>query len=111
MRQLRLVVWLMALMAFAWPIGLLHTTKAEVSANEAAMSDCRYHAPPPQPCPDENTAKQAAGTCCPLMAAMVALIPSAPEYAERQFRYDYSPSGATGQPGLLFTKDPPPPRV
>jgi hypothetical protein len=111
MRQLRLVVWLMALMAFAWPVGLLHTTKAEVSTNQTAMSDCPYHAPPPQPCPDKGGAKHAAGTCCPLMAAMVALMPSAPEYSERQIRYDYAPSVATGQPGLLFTKDPPPPRV
>jgi hypothetical protein len=75
------------------------------------MSDCPDHAPPPQPCPDKGTAKHATGTCCPLMSAMVALMPSAPEFTELKNQYDYMPSVAAGQPGLLVTKDPPPPRV
>lgn len=111
MTPVRALVWLMVLVAFAWPVGLWHATKAEAAMGRTAMSDCPYHAPPPQPCPDRDTAKHAAGTCCLLMAGMVALMPSALEYTGRQARYDYTPSVAAGQAGLLLTKDPPPPRV
>jgi hypothetical protein len=108
--RVRGLVWLIALCAFLLPPAFAPTT-AMASSDHVSISDCPYHAPPPQPCPDKGTARHAAGTCCPLMAAMVALMPSAPEYTERQVQYDYMPSVATEQPGLLFTKDPPPPRV
>ncbi len=35
------------------------------------------HAPPPDPCPSEGTAKHAASACCPLMSGAVALLPAA----------------------------------
>jgi hypothetical protein len=99
---------LVAPCAFLLPTVFAPTT-AMPSSDHASISDCPHHVPPSQHCPDKGTAKHA--TCCPLMASMVAPMPSAPEYSERQIRCDYAPSVATGQPGLNFTRDPPPPRV
>ena len=66
----------------------------------------------PIPVRTKDTAKHAAGECCPLMSGAVALLPAtmasgvtaASSHAPPRVR---SPSLI----GLLFTQDPPPPRV
>ena len=41
---------------------------------QASSVDCPDHAPPPDPCPSEGTAKHAASACCPMMSGAVALL-------------------------------------
>jgi hypothetical protein len=105
----RLLVWLIAAVALLVPPGL--TVHAMAPAGQAASVDCPDHAPPPDPCPEHDTAKHAAGACCPMMSGAVALLPATiasgeavPAQAPPQVR---SPSLT----GRLFTQDPPPPRI
>jgi hypothetical protein len=111
MASVRLLVWPIILLAFAWPAGLSHSAKSDAATAGMAMSDCPFHAPPPHPCPDEGTAKHAAGTCCAMMAGMAALMPATPEYVACPREHDYVPFVESRQTGLLLTKDPPPPRA
>ena len=110
MTRLRLLVWLLALLALIAPPGT--TIHAMAAASHASSVDCPDHAPPPpDPCPSEGTAKHAASTCCPLMSATVAL-PAAPPGVEAPAFLDRPVSAAVHLlAGRLFTKDPPPPRV
>jgi hypothetical protein len=109
MTRLRLLVWLVALMALIAPPGMsLH---AMAAASQASSVDCPDHAPPPDPCPSEGTAKHAASACCPLMSGAVALMP-APAGIETPNELDVPMLlRVRSLAGLLFTKDPPPPRV
>lgn len=128
MTRLRSLAWLIALIAFLAPSfgagaamhpaasmeqGLMEQGLMEQGPMERDPTvDCPDHAAPPaDPCPDRGTAKHAAGQCCPMMSCVFAVLP--PAAAE-----DASPS--VGQPlrapvhilvGLIFTQDPPPPRV
>ena len=110
MVRLRLLVWLTALVALAAPPGLtLHAMAAPAGA--AASVDCPDHAPPPDPCPADGTAKHAASTCCPLMAGAVALLTPAMTI-EAPFAFTaVAASPARSLSGRIPTKDPPPPRV
>jgi hypothetical protein len=111
MVRLRSFLWLMALVAFAVSsLGTAVVGHVAVSADEAAISDCPDHAPPPD-CPSQGTAKHAAGECCPLMSSVVALLPPV---APVQTAVPYHAPHATiarDLTGLVFTQDPPPPRV
>ena len=108
MTRLRLLVWLMALMALIAPPGM--SAHAMMPAAEASSVDCD-HAPPPDPCPDAGTAKHAASACCPLMSGAVAVLP-APAVMETPVPFDILLSPRVcSLAGRLFTKDPPPPRV
>jgi hypothetical protein len=109
MTRLRLLVWLVALMALIAPPGMsLH---AMAVAPQASSVDCPDHAPPPDPCPNEGTAKHAASACCPLMSGAVALLP-APAVMEAPLPFDVLlPLRVRSLAGRLFTQDPPPPRV
>lgn len=109
MTRLRLLVWLIALMALIAPPGMsLH---AMTAAPQASSVDCPDHVPPPDPCPSEGTAKHAASACCPLMSGAVALLP-APTDIDMPVLFDARLSMyARSLVGLVFTKDPPPPRV
>ena len=108
MTRLRLFVWLIALMAFIAPPGM--SAHAMMPAAEASSVDCD-HAPPPDPCPSEGTAKHAASACCPLMSGAVAVLP-APAVMETPVPLDVLLSlRVRSLAGRLFTKDPPPPRV
>ena len=109
MIRARLLVWMIAVVALLAPPGM--TAHAMAPAGQAAMVDCPGHAPPPDPCPDHDTAKHAAGACCPLMSGAAALLPAAaanggaaPSHAVPQV---HSPALV----GRLFAQDPPPPRV
>jgi hypothetical protein len=105
----RLFVWLIALMAFIAPPGM--SAHAMMPAAEASSVDCPDHAPPPDPCPSEGTAKHAASACCPLMAGAVAVL-AAPADIDTPVLLDVFLSLRTRSlAGRLFTKDPPPPRV
>ncbi|HET9540094.1 MAG TPA: hypothetical protein VFQ46_05800 [Candidatus Limnocylindria bacterium] len=109
MTRLRLFVWLVALMALIAPPGM--SAHAMMPAAEASSVDCADHAPPPDPCPDEGTAKHAASACCPLMSGAVALLPP-PTEVETPVLFDVHLSLLVRSlVGRIFTKDPPPPRV
>jgi hypothetical protein len=109
MTRLRLLVWLIALMALIAPPGM--TIHAMAAGPEMAAVDCPDHGPPPDPCPSEGTAKHAANTCCPLMSGAVALLP--PQMGvETRVPFDVHLSQrARSLVGRVFTQDPPPPRV
>lgn len=116
MTRARTLIWLIALAAFVVPsFGVAAATHAMtpdvVVEAHAAMVDCPDHAPPPKPCPEQGTAKHAASQCCPLMSGSVALLPSMP--FESQASLVESPLLALAHrlKGLIFTQDPPPPRV
>ena len=109
MTRLRLLVWLVALMALIAPPGM--TVHAMAAASQASSVDCPDHAPPPDPCPSEGTAKHAASTCCPLMSGTVAVL-IAPAGIEAPAFVDAPlPPSVRSLVGRVFTKDPPPPRV
>jgi hypothetical protein len=108
MSRLRLLVWLVALMALVAPPGM---TIHAMAAPQASSVDCPDHAPPPDPCPSEGTAKHAANTCCPLMSGAVALLPAATGI-ERPVLFAVDlPLHGRSLVGHVSTKDPPPPRV
>jgi len=109
MTRLRLLTWLIALAALIAP----PVTAVHAMTPAAAMTgvDCLDHAPPPDPCPEKDTARHAMATCCPMMAGAVALLsPSAGNEAAVSFHPPVPPL-ARQLSGLLFTQDPPPPRV
>ena len=109
MTRLRLLVWLIALMALIAPPGM--SIHAMAAASQTSSVDCPDHAPPPDPCPSEGTAKHAASACCPLMSGAVALLP-APADIETPVLLDVLLSlRVRSLVGRIFTKDPPPPRV
>jgi hypothetical protein len=109
MTRLRLLVWLVALMALIAPPGM--TIHAMAAVSQMSSVDCPDHAPPPDPCPSEGTAKHAASACCPLMSGTVALLPPA-SGVETRVPFDVRLSQRVRSlVGRVFTQDPPPPRV
>jgi hypothetical protein len=109
MTRLRLLVWLIALMALIAPPGM--TIHAMAAVSQMSSVDCPDHAPPPDPCPSEGTARHAASACCPLMSGAVALLPP-PTDIETPVLFDVHLSlRVRSLVGRIFTKDPPPPRV
>ena len=109
MTRLRLFVWLIALMAFLAPPGM--SAHAMMPASHASSLDCPDHAPPPDPCPNDGTAKHAASACCPLMSGAVALLPPAAAIDTPVFLDAPVLVRGRSLAGRLFTQDPPPPRV
>ena len=109
MIRARLLVWMIAVVALLAPPAM--TVHAMAPAGQAATVDCPGHAPPPDPCPDHDTAKHAAGACCPLMSGAVALLPAVIASGETAS----SPTPRLGRApsliGRIVTQDPPPPRV
>lgn len=97
MRRARLLVWLLALVALAIPVGIAAPSQA-------------HHAEMSSDCPHKDTAKHAAGTCCPLMACAAALLPVSDRMAPSSVMLHVS-SPSRNLTGLTYTKDPPPPRV
>jgi hypothetical protein len=111
MVRVRSLLWLLALVAFALSsLGTASLGHEAVPPDQTAMADCPDHAPPPD-CPSQGTAKHAAGKCCPLMAGVVALLPTVAA-AQTAMPYHVRPATiARNLVGLTFTQDPPPPRV
>ena len=116
MTRTRSLVWLLALVAFVVPtfgtaVASHAMSPAMVHGAQAASADCPDHAPPPEDCPDQGTARHAAGQCCPLMAGVVAVLPPASVGAVPAPLHDWLAVPARQLTGLTFTQDPPPPRV
>jgi hypothetical protein len=109
MIRARLLVWMIAMLALLAPPGMI--AHAMAPAGQAAMADCPGHAPPPDPCPDHDTAKHAAGACCPLMSGAVALLPAAIASSETASSPAPRLVRAPSLIGRIVTQDPPPPRV
>ncbi|WP_421996783.1 hypothetical protein [Reyranella sp.] len=108
MGRLRLLVWLVALVALMAPPGL--AVHALAAPEGEAVEGCPDHAPPPDPCP-EGADKHASGTCCPLMAGALALMaPSAGLDAPPAADAPEAPPAAS-LTSRMSAKDPPPPRV
>jgi hypothetical protein len=112
MLRLRSFLWLMALVAFAMPtFGTASDGHARAIAAHAASTDCPNHAPPPDPCPSKDTAKHAAGECCPLMSSTLALLPLALDGDVKGPFHAPATKPVRSLAGQVFVKDPPPPRV
>jgi hypothetical protein len=110
MTRVRLLVWLVTLVALIAPPGLAAHASATPSG-EAAAVDCPDHAPPPAPCPDEGTARHAASTCCPLMMSAVALLAPAPVLVGSLTAAMPAARQARSLAGRTLATDPPPPRL
>ena len=109
MKTTRVLIWLVSLVALMMPP--VATGHAMAPPQHVASVDCPDHAPPPDPCPSEGTAKHAASACCPLMSGTVAVL-IAPAAIETPVFIDAPLStSARSLVGCVFTKDPPPPRV
>jgi len=109
MMPARLLVWMIAAIALLAPPGM--TAHAMAPPGEAASVDCTHHAPPPDPCPDHDTSRHAAGVCCPLMSGAVALLPAAITSGETALSRPLPQVRSPNLVGRVFTQDPPPPRV
>jgi hypothetical protein len=103
----RLLVWMVALVALLMPPGM--AVHAMASSGQAASLDCPDHAPPP--CPDHDTAKHAAGACCPLMSGAVALLPTALVVGEAASSSALVRIHVPSLTGRIVKQEPPPPRV
>ncbi len=97
MRRARLLVWLLALMALAFPVGIAAPSRA-------------HHATMSSDCPHKDTAKHAASICCPLMACTAALLPAS-DGTVASIAMPHVTSPSRRLTGLTYGKDPPPPRV
>jgi hypothetical protein len=112
MIRARSLVWLVALIAFLVPtLAMASMAHANAPVEGTALADCPEHAPPPDPCPAKDTAKHAAGDCCPLMTSVLALLPSVAGDDLTMSVHSRVAECVHSFAGRLFTKDPPPPRV
>ena len=116
MTRARILVWLIALVAFVVPsFGTAAASHAMTSSMthgaQAATVECPDHAPPPEDCPAQGTAKHAAGQCCPMMSCTFAVLPPASAGVAPAPRHAWLSAPVRSLIGLTFTQDPPPPRV
>ncbi len=117
MTRLRSLLWLLALCALVFPSFGIAVVPSHASspahgappAMQMSAMDCE-HAPPPPDCPDRGTARHAAGTCCPLMSASVAVLLPEIGMVGPPAAFVRVLSGATRLAGLSSIQDPPPPR-
>ena len=111
MVRLRALFWLAVLVTFAAPsFGVAPVAGAHAAAAQAVSADCPDHAPPPDPCPAKDTAKHAAGECCPMASSTLAVLP--PTVASDAASAFEAPIARPVRSfvGHVSTKDPPPPR-
>jgi hypothetical protein len=116
MTRARSLVWLIALVAFVVPsfgtAAASHAmTPSMAHGAQVASSECPDHAPPPEDCPAEGTAKHAAGQCCPMMSCTFAVLPPMTADNRPAPLRAWLATPARDLTGLTFTQDPPPPRV
>ncbi|MBL0898589.1 MAG: hypothetical protein IBJ17_07820 [Reyranella sp.] len=116
MTRLRSLLWLLALGALVFPsfgIAVVPSHASSAHAVPPAMQmtslECE-HAPPPPDCPDRGTARHAAGTCCPLMSASVAVLLPEMGMEGPPAAFVRVLAGAARLAGLSSVQDPPPPR-
>jgi hypothetical protein len=106
MKLVRAFAWLLTVVAFMMPAATIQPASA-MPGHEMTVG-CHDHMPPP-PCPDHDTAKHAAGTCCPSMAA--ALLPArVAAQQSAQSSMDRTSTPVAGLMGFSRAKEPPPPR-
>jgi hypothetical protein len=96
MRFLRILVCLIAVVALAAPPVAVH------AAPPVAHAD--------MDCSDHGDAKHSMGACCPMVVIGYAVVPTAPAEAPIQ-TVDRLLGASSALDGLIFTQDPPPPRV
>jgi hypothetical protein len=87
------------------------TVHAMAPAGHAATVDCPGHAPPTHPCPDHDTAKHAAGACCPLMSGAIGLLPPSAVNGEAASTQAVPQVRSPDLIGRVVAQDPPPPRA
>jgi len=107
--RLRSLLWLLAFVAFVLPPSVGPVASMAMSGHQRA-SDCDHHTPPP-PCPDKDSAKHAAGLCCPLMAQVLATLPALIDTTDLDATEHGAISTTARYVGLSPRKDPPPPRA
>jgi hypothetical protein len=116
MTRTRSLVWLIAVIAFVVPsfgtaVASHAMTPSMTHGAQAASVECPDHAPPPEDCPAEGTAKHAAGQCCPMMSCTFAVLPPASADGALALHHIWLAAPVRSLTGLTFTQDPPPPRV
>jgi hypothetical protein len=119
MTRLRSFLWLLALGALVFPSFGIAMAPSHASSQahatppveQTASMDCEHaRPPPPVDCPAQGTAKHAAGTCCPLMSASVAiLLPTVVAEAPLP-AFVLVLAGVIRLTGHFSAQDPPPPR-
>jgi hypothetical protein len=102
------LLWLIALAAFVCPpaIAAAATTGSATASVSHHCADC-----PPPPCPENGSARHAAGLCCPLMAHAMAVLSSTVIVASSTDADAIPVSAGRDLTGLSPHQDLPPPRV
>jgi|SRR5579883_2563315 len=101
-------LWLIALAAFVCPPAI--AAAATTGRAKASVSHhCTDGSPPP--CPENGSARHAAGLCCPFMAQAMAVLPPAVVLERLDDGDSFPASAGRGLTGLSPHQDPPPPRV
>jgi hypothetical protein len=108
--RLRNLLWLVAMTAFLLPSFVGSPAASDRMMMHPVMSDCGHDAPPP-PCPEKDTARHAAGLCCPFMSGLGELLPPVATVGTRGVHASYTVPAARHLTGLSPHEDPPPPRV
>lgn len=111
MTRPRALLWLIALIALAFPsVGAWAAPQPAVE--HAAMADCSGHEPssPEQPA-SSDMAKHIAGDCCAFMCVGMALMPTDPVPPAALLAESCEAAPIKGLVGRHLTKDPPPPRA
>jgi hypothetical protein len=106
--RLRSLLWLLAVTALRLP-SFAGLAVASDRMSHPVMSDCGHESPPP--CPEKDSAKHAAGLCCPFMSGSMAVLPTLAAEVPRSLHSAFRPPAASRLSGLSPDKDPPPPRV
>ena len=102
------LLWLIALTAFVCPPAI-----AAVAPAASAAPSVSHHCAdgPPPPCPENGSARHAAGLCCPFMAQAIALLSPTVVIASSDDADTLPVSADRDLTGLSPRQDPPPPRV
>ena len=102
------LLWLVALAAFVCP-----PTIAAAAATGSARFAVSHHCAdcPPPPCPENGSARHAAGLCCPSMAHAIAVLSLTVVIASSDDADKVPIFAGRDLTGLSPHQDPPPPRV
>ncbi len=102
------LLWLIALAAFVSPPAIVAaaTTASATPLVEHHCADC-----PPPPCPENDSARHAAGLCCPSMAQAIAVLSPSVVIESSGNAGSFLVSAGRELTGLSPHQDPPPPRV
>jgi hypothetical protein len=107
MKLLGAFAWLLTVVAFMMPSATMQPARAMSGGGMTV----HCHDPMPPPCPDHDTAKHAAGTCCTSMAASSALLPASGDALRSAMSsLDRASTVVAGLTGFSQAKEPPPPR-